>query len=305
MVHESDSAARHHHEHPDGRVDEEGHGEANRFARSGRVSLILDLPALPGRPGSGSLTDSETSMNYNWNWGIFWETSPDATGTYFQTLLQGLRWTLATSLTAWVVALALGVVIGTVRTLPDRRWVCLGDAYVEVFRNIPLLVQMFLWFFVIPELLPKAIGVWMKQLPNSSFWTAVVALAFFTSTRIAEQFKAGIQSQSRGQMMAATALGMTLAQSYRYVLVPMAFRFVLPPLTSEFMNIIKNSAVALTIGLMELTAKTRSMQEFSFQIFEPFTVSTMLYLLLNLVIVLVMRRVERWAAVPGFVIGGR
>jgi glutamate/aspartate transport system permease protein len=244
-------------------------------------------------------------MNYNWNWGIFWETAPDATGTYFQTLLQGLRWTLAASLTAWVAALILGVAIGTVRTLPDRRWVRLGDAYVEIFRNIPLLVQMFLWFFVIPELLPKAIGDWMKQMPNSSFWTSVLALSFFTSTRIAEQFKAGILSQSRGQMMAATALGMTLAQSYRYVLLPMAFRFVLPPLTSEFMNIIKNSAVALTIGLMELTAKTRSMQEFSFQIFEPFTVATLMYLLLNLVVVLSMRRVERWAAVPGFVIGGR
>jgi glutamate/aspartate transport system permease protein len=243
-------------------------------------------------------------MKYNWNWGIFWEMSPDATGTYFFTLLQGLRWTLAASLTAWIAALALGVVIGTVRTLPDRRLVWLGDAYVEFFRNIPLLVQMFLWFFVVPELVPKAVGMWMKQLPNSSFWTAVVALTFFTSTRIAEQFKAGIQSQSRGQMMAATALGMTLAQSYRYVLVPMAFRFVLPPLTSEFMNIVKNSSVALAIGLMELTAMTRSMQEFSFQIFEPFTVSTIIYLLVNLVIVLFMRRVERWAAVPGFVIGG-
>jgi glutamate/aspartate transport system permease protein len=243
-------------------------------------------------------------MNYHWNWGIFWELSPSATATYFQTLLLGLRWTLATSLTAWVIALVLGIAIGAARTLPDRRWARLGDAYVEFFRNIPLLVQMFLWFFVVPELLPQAIGAWMKQLPNSSFWTAVVALSFFTSTRIAEQFKAGIQSQSRGQRMAATALGMTLAQSYRYVLLPMAFRFVLPPLTSEFMNIVKNSSVALAIGLMELTAATRSMQEFSFQVFEPFTASTILYLLVNLLIVFAMRRVERWAAVPGFVIGG-
>lgn len=241
-------------------------------------------------------------MNYNWNWGILWEMAPDASGTYFDTLLQGFRWTLATSLLAWVIALILGVVIGIVRTLPNRRWVALGDAYVELFRNIPLLVQMFLWFFVVPELLPKAMGAWIKQLPNASFWTAVVSLAFFTSSRIAEQIKAGIQSQSRGQRMAAVALGMTTAQSYRYVLVPMAFRFVLPPLTSEFMNIIKNSAVALSIGLMELTAKARSMQEFSFQVFEAFTVATILYLLLNLVVVLAMRRVERWAAVPGFTV---
>lgn len=244
-------------------------------------------------------------MNYNWNWGIFWELSPDATGTYLNTLFQGLRWTLATGLSAWAVALVLGVAIGIARTLPDRRWVRLGDAYVEIFRNVPLLIQMFLWFFVFPELLPKAMGTWVKQMPNSSFWTSVIALSFFTSARVAEQFKAGIQSQSRGQMMAATALGMTLTQSYRHVLVPMAFRFVLPPLTSEFMNIMKNSAVALTIGLMELTAKARSMQEFSFQVFEAFTAATILYLLLNLVIVVGMRRVERWLAVPGFAAGGR
>jgi len=105
-------------------------------------------------------------------------------------------------------------------------------------------------------------------------------------------------------MMAATALGMTLAQSYRHVLVPMAFRFVLPPLTSEFMNIMKNSAVALTIGLMELTARTRSMQEFSFQVFEAFTAATILYLALNLLIVLGMQRIERWLAVPGFAARG-
>jgi len=239
-------------------------------------------------------------MNYNWNWGIFWEMSPDATGTYLYTLLQGLRWTLATGLSAWTVAVILGVAIGIMRTLPDRRWVWVGNTYVEIFRNVPLLIQMFLWFFVVPELLPKAMGTWMKQLPNSSFWTSVLALSFFTSARVAEQFKAGIQSQSRGQMMAATALGMTLAQSYRHVLVPMAFRFVLPPLTSEFMNIMKNSAVALTIGLMELTARTRSMQEFSFQVFEAFTAATILYLALNLLIVLGMQRIERWLAVPGF-----
>jgi glutamate/aspartate transport system permease protein len=194
-------------------------------------------------------------MNYNWNWGIFFELAPDASGTYLDTLLAGLRWTLATALTAWVVALLLGAVIGTLRTTPLKWVVRLGNAYVELFRNIPLLVQMFLWFFVVPELLPKAAGDWLKQLPNASFWTAVVSLAFFTSARIAEQVRAGINSLPRGQLLAGTALGLTLPQTYRYVLLPMAFRIILPPLTSEFMNVVKNSAVALTIGLMELTAR--------------------------------------------------
>lgn len=239
-------------------------------------------------------------MNYNWNWGIFFETAPDASGTYLDTLLVGLRWTLATALSAWVIALLLGAIVGTLRTTPLKWAVRLGNAYVELFRNIPLLVQMFLWFFVVPELLPKAAGDWLKQLPNSSFWTAVVSLAFFTSARVAEQVRAGITSLPRGQLLAGTALGLTLPQTYRYVLLPMAFRIILPPLTSEFMNVVKNSAVALTIGLMELTARARAMQEFSFQVFEAFTAATLLYLAVNLVIVLTMRALERWVAVPGY-----
>lgn len=239
-------------------------------------------------------------MKYNWNWGIFWELAPDASGTYLQTLLQGLRWTLATGLTAWVAALLLGALVGTLRTTPNRWVVRVCDAYVEVFRNIPLLVQMFLWYFVVPEVLPEAAGRWLKQLPNSSFWTATFALAFFTSARVAEQVKAGIQSLPRGQLMAATALGLTLPQAYRHVLLPMAVRIILPPLTSEFLNILKNTAVALTIGLVELTSRARSMQEFSFQVFEAFTAATLLYLAVNVVVVLLMRGVERWLRVPGF-----
>lgn len=239
-------------------------------------------------------------MNYNWNWGIFWELSPDASGTYMVTLLAGLRWTLATGVTAWVFALLLGALVGTMRTTPVKWMVMLGNAYVELFRNIPLLVQMFLWFFVVPELLPKDWGTWVKQMPNASFWTAVVALSFFTSARVAEQVRAGIQSLPRGQLMAGTALGLTLPQTYRYVLLPMAFRIILPPLTSEFLNVIKNSAVALAIGLMELTARARSMQEFSFQVFEAFTAATVMYLLVNSVVVLGMRWVERWVSVPGY-----
>ena len=243
-------------------------------------------------------------MNYNWNWGIFWELSPDASGTYLHTLWLGLNWTLATALTAWVFALLLGTVVGTLRTLSGGWLPRLANAYVEVFRNLPLLVQMFLWFFVVPELLPKDMGTWVKQLPNASFWTAVVALAFFTSARVAEQVRAGIQSLPRGQTMAGTALGLTLSQTYRYVLLPMAFRIILPPMTSEFMNIIKNSAVALTIGLMELTARARSMQEFSFQVFEAFTAATLIYLAVNGVVVLAMRMLEKRVAVPGYM-GGK
>ena len=238
-------------------------------------------------------------MNYNWNWKIFWELSPDGASNYMGTLLNGLLWTLTTALAAWVIALLLGSIVGTIRTTETRWLVRLGDAYVELFRNIPLLVQMFLWHFVLPELLPKDMGTALKQMSNAPFITAVLCLGFFTSARVAEQVKAGIGSLSKGQRMAGTALGLTQPQTYRYVLLPMAFRIVLPPLTSEFMNIIKNSSVALTIGLMELTARTRAMQEFTFQVFEAFTAATLIYLFVNVIVVLLMRVLEKKVAVPG------
>ncbi len=240
-------------------------------------------------------------MNYKWNWGIFWADNPEGSGNFLSTLVSGLGWTLGTGLCAWVIALVLGTVVGTLRTTPMQWAVRLGNAYVELFRNIPLLVQMFLWFFVLPELLPLAWGDALKQLPNAPFFTAVVCLGFFTSVRLAEQVKAGIQALPRGQAMAGTALGLTLPETYRYVLLPQAFRIILPPLASEFLNIIKNTSVALTIGLMELTARTRAMQEFTFQVFEAFAAATVIYLMVNLVVVLGMRWLERQVAVPGLI----
>ena len=242
-------------------------------------------------------------MNYHWNWSILLAPEPGGTGSYLQYLFVGLGWTLATALAAWVIALLLGSVIGTLRTTP-RKWVVrLGNAYVEIFRNVPLIVQMFLWFFVVPELLPKGLGDWIKQVPPpwGSYIPAVLCLGLYTSVRVAEQVKAGIQSLSRGQGMAGTALGLTLAQSYRYALLPQAFRIVLPPLTSEFMNVIKNSSVALTIGLLELTGRARAMQEFSFKVFEAFAAATVIYLLTNLVVVIGMRMLEKKVRVPGLI----
>jgi glutamate/aspartate transport system permease protein len=240
-------------------------------------------------------------VSYTWHWAIFWEVSPDGVNTYWQMLLLGAVWTLATALTAWILALSLGSVVGVIRTTPFPWLVRLGDAYVELFRNIPLLVQMFLWYFVLPEVLPDVWGDWLKQLPNASFWTAVVALGLYTSARVAEQVRAGIMSLPRGQRLASLALGLTLPQAYAYVLLPMGYRIILPPLTSEFLNIIKNSSVALTIGLLELTARARAMQEFSFQVFEAFTAATLIYIAINIVVTFAMRRVERAVAVPGYI----
>ncbi len=246
-------------------------------------------------------------MGYNWHWKVLFETEPGGTGSYLHYLIVGLGWTLATAAAAWVLALVIGSLVGTVRTTPYKWLVRAGNLYVEIFRNIPLIVQMFLWFFVMPELLPQAMGDWVKQMPPpwGSYLPAVMCLGIFTSVRIAEQVRAGINSLPRGQSMAGTALGLTLGQGYRYVILPQAFRIILPPLTSETMNIIKNSSVALTIGLLELTGRARAMQEFSFRVFEAFAAATVIYLVTNLVVVLAMRYLENRVRVPGLIAAGQ
>lgn len=242
-------------------------------------------------------------MNYNWNWAIYLDKTPDGGQSYLAAMGYGAGWTLAVAATALVIALVMGIIVGVMRTLPNRVVLVLARAYVELFRNIPLLVQMFVWYFVVPELLPSALGAAIKQSSNASFFTASLCLGLYTSPRIAEQLKAGILSLRAGQKSAGLALGMSLSQTYRIVLLPMAFRIILPPLTSEILGIVKNSAVALTIGLVELTASARSMQEFTFQIFEAFAGATLIYMLINIVIVRIMRALESRAAVPGFSMG--
>jgi glutamate/aspartate transport system permease protein len=242
-------------------------------------------------------------VSYHWNWLIFFDPSPTGGGTYLDMLLSGLLLTIVTALSAWIIALVCGSIVGVLRTLPSKTTQWIGFCYVELFRNMPLLLQLFLWFFVLPELLPRQAGLWLKQLPNAPFYTSAIGIGLFMSARVAEQLRAGIGSLPRGQKMAATALGLTTAQSYAYVLLPMAYRIILPPLTSEFLSTIKNTAVAITIGLLELTGQARAMQEFTFQVFESFSAATMIYLLVNLVVVTFMRMIERTVAIPGYIAG--
>ena len=239
-------------------------------------------------------------MGYHWNWAIFWDQSPEGTGTYFDMLVQGLEMTLLTAALAWLIAFAVGSCIGVLRTLPGRVAPAVANCWIELFRNLPLLVQLFLWYFVVPDLLPGPWGVWLKQLPNAAFITAVIGLGFFMSARVAVQVASGIDALPRGQRSAATALGLTGPQTYRYVLLPMAYRIILPPLASELLNTIKNTSVALTIGLAELTARARAVQEFSFQVFEAFTAATLAYLVVNLIATLAARWLEARVRVPGF-----
>jgi glutamate/aspartate transport system permease protein len=243
-------------------------------------------------------------MNYHWNWGIFLEQVKGGDEVYLNWLLTGFGWTVAVSLSAWVIALSLGILFGILRTVPSRALVAVATTWVELFRNIPLLVQMFLWFFVVPELLPADWGLWVKQeLPAKEFLTATICLGLFTSSRVAEQVRAGIQALPHGQLMAGLAMGLTLPQTYRYVLLPTALRMVVPPLTSEFMNVFKNSSVAFAIGVMELTFQAKQMQEDSEQGIETFLAVTVLYFICAFTANRVMAVIERRTRIPGTAAG--
>jgi glutamate/aspartate transport system permease protein len=231
---------------------------------------------------------------------IFFSPVPTGETTYLGWLLAGLRTTIALSLSSWVIALALGTVLGVLRTVPSRALRAVAGTYVEVFRNVPLLVQLFIWYFVVPELVP--FGRAFKQIDPfvQEFLASMVCLALFTAARVCEQVRAGIESLPRGQKSAGLALGFTLPQTYRYVLLPMAARLIVPPLTSEMLNIVKNSAVCSTLGLLELTAQGRQLVDYTAHAYESFIAVTVLYLAINPVILIAMRVVEARTRVPGY-----
>jgi glutamate/aspartate transport system permease protein len=244
-------------------------------------------------------------ITYVLNWGVFFQELPGGGERYWELIVSGVGWTLAVSACSWVVALLLGSVIGTIRTTGSVWLVRFGNAWVELFRNVPLLVQMFLWYFVIPEFIPP-LKAWIVRTDpvNAQFVAAVLCLGLFTSARIAEQVRAGIQSLPRGQRLAGMAVGLTTPQVYRYVLLPMGFRIIIPPLTSETMNLIKNTSIALTIGLAELTYRARELGEYTFNFFEAFTAATLIYIAIAMTANRVMAVIERRTAVPGYIAGG-
>lgn len=232
-----------------------------------------------------------------WDWQVFLQ--DDGSGrTYLEWLMEAWRWTLAVAGSAWLVAMAVGAVVGTLRTLPGRPVVtALANAWVELFRNIPLLVQIFLWYFVVPKVFPA-----FQQVPG--FVLVVFALGFFTSARIAEQVRAGIQALPKGQRYAAMAMGFTTAQSYRYVLLPMAFRIILPPLTSESMNLLKNSSVAFAVSIAELTMFAMQVQEETSRGIEVYLAVTGLYAFSAFAVNRVFAWIEARMRVPGFIASG-
>ncbi|MET1077403.1 MAG: amino acid ABC transporter permease [Pseudomonas sp.] len=247
-------------------------------------------------------------MTYNWDWGVFFKATGIGKEIYLDWFITGLGWTIAVAGAAWIIALLLGSLLGVMRTVPNRWIAGIAAVYVEVFRNVPLLVQLFLWYFLVPDLLPEPLEMWFKQDLNpatSAYLSVVVCLGLFTAARVCEQVRTGIEALPRGQLAAARALGFRMPQVYGNVLLPQAFRIVIPPLTSEFLNIFKNSSVASLIGLMELLAQTKQTAEFSANLFEAFTLATLIYFTLNMGLMMLMRAVEKKVAVPGLITGAK
>jgi glutamate/aspartate transport system permease protein len=228
-----------------------------------------------------------------WDWQVFLQDTGGGQ-TYLEWMFSAWGWTLSVAVCALVVALSVGSLMGILRTTPNKWLVALGTSWTELFRNIPLLVQIFLWYHVIPSIFLTLRGV-------PSFVLVVFALGFFTSARISEQVKAGIQALPKGQRYAGLAMGLTLPQTYRYVLLPMAFRIVIPPLTSESMNIIKNSSVAFAVSIAELTMFAMQAQEETSRGIEVYLAVTGLYFISAFAINRLALFIEQRVQVPGMI----
>ena len=234
-------------------------------------------------------------MNYQFNWSILW------TGQSGAWLLQGVITTLQLTLLAWCLAVMLGIVAGAFRTIPfaPLRW--LSSSYVEFFRNVPLLVWMFFWYFAVPPLLPEGVQDWLFD-HGAEFWAGMFALGVYHGARFSEVIRAGIQSIPQNQYECAVSTGLTIPQTYRLVIIPIALRLIIPPATNESLNLLKNSSVALTIGVAELTFQTRQIETYTAKAIEALTAGTVIYLVLCLGLAVLASRLERRFAIPGMIV---
>jgi His/Glu/Gln/Arg/opine family amino acid ABC transporter permease subunit len=233
-------------------------------------------------------------VSYQFRWSVLWSGQSGAW------LLQGLLTTLAVSALAWLLAVALGVVSGAMRTVPFRPVRTVATCYVEFFRNVPLLVWMFFWYFGVPPLLPRVVQDWLFN-HSAEFWAGMFALGVYHGARMSEVIRSGIQAIPRTQFEASVAMGLTTVQAYRLVIIPIALRLIVPPATNESLNLLKNSSIALTISVAELTFQTRQIETYTARAIEALTAGTLIYLVLCLGIARIMAGLERRFAIPGMI----
>jgi polar amino acid transport system permease protein len=216
-------------------------------------------------------------LKYHFDWSIV------TSGKYFDWLVSGFKVTLELSSVSIVLAFLLGLFIAVMRMSHLKPVRFIASAYLEFFRNTPLLVQIFFWYFGSYKILPTVVNDWLNS-TNFEFAAAVIALSIYTSAFIAEDLRSGILSIPKEQMEAARSAGFSFLRSMQYIILPQAVRITIPPLVNQFLNLAKNSSLAMTIGVAELTYQARQVESYSFKGFEAFTAATLVYLAISVCI---------------------
>ena len=247
-------------------------------------------------------------MNYHWNWGVLFQPTGIGDSTYFNWILTGLGWLAVIAIVAWLIAMLLGSLLGIMRTLPSPVARTLATTYVTLFRNVPLLIQLFIWFYVVPNFLPQSIHQWwMNDLgANTTALISVsIGLGLFTAARVCEQVRTGIEAIPQGQINAGYAMGFSTAQVYRYVILPQSFRMILPPLSSELTNCVKNTSVASLVGVAEIISQMKTISEYTQSTIEIYTYVTLIFIFINICLIALMSFLEKRLQIPGLMTGAK
>lgn len=234
-------------------------------------------------------------LAYKFDWSVLWRQP------YGEWLLGGIWLTVQLGFLAWIIALLMGILLGTIRVSP---WPWLrfpATVYVEVFRNVPFLVQLFFWFYAGPMLFGRELQFKINAISGLNYYVAIMGLGLYTASRVAEHVRAGFASIGQGQYQAVLSTGMSHLQMYRYVIIPHALRIIIPPLTTEFLTIFKNSSVAMTIGVAETTFISYKIDNETFHGLEATTGAMAVYLVLGFAVVRVMGFIESRFRIPGLV----
>lgn len=236
-------------------------------------------------------------LSYEFRWSVLWE-QPHLTW-----LLNGLFTTLRLAAISWIIAVLLGIFFGAMRTVTFRPVRAISTVYVEFFRNVPLLVWLFFWYFGAPEVFPEFLKQWFIR-HGIEFWSAVAAISIYHGSRLAEVIRSGIQAIPKTQLEAALSSGLSVIQTYRLILIPVALRLIIPPATNESLALFKNTSLAMTIGVAELTFASRQIETFTAKAVEALSSAALIYLVLCLIISTIMNMIERKYAIPGLISQG-
>lgn len=219
-------------------------------------------------------------------------------GDYPQLITKGLVTMLELTAAAWLLAVVLGTLLALIRMAPSRAAQGFVAGYVEYHQNVPMLVQVFLWYFGIPTLLPLEWQQWINR-HGSEFLFAFISIGLAMAAYVSEGLRGGIRSIPQSQLEAARALGLTYLQSFRLIILPQAVRISLPTFVNYTVLLFKNTSLAMAVGVAELTYVTREIESQTFKTVEVYLFATVVYLVISLLIMAAGNMAERRLRIPG------